>query len=502
LGTKLFSLDRVLIYNDIRRRAGIYAALECYNILKKGRKMAMKTSLTILAAASLFLFPFATYAADNGPHDAQTYDVPPVAQPLVREGDFAIKLAALYGLGAPVNETEAEDLLSSAGVIPLNGWISDYPVTPEILGQLQEAAARAASEGRLPMAADKATQLLYDLASQMNLPVPAVPGSTVAAAQEAPAQPDIYNYYTGYGPPIITYYPPPPAYFYLYAWVPYPVWWYGYYYPGFYICNNFSTTVVVNSRTVFVRNRYVDPVTRRVVRIEPVVRGTGDTVHPRTILRTNDGKTFRNIREMRQGIVSGDVARGRGVTPAIRPPGAGGFRSPDDRRSAQDIYRRSLERQGSAGQFDRSRSDEKRRSPQGAAGGSYTAPPRCDQRSYERRPGNVERSTGTPGRPQRSYDHPAVRESRQFQGSAAGGGPRPFVTPPPTVRPFVAPRVNEQRFHGRPGQGSMVGPSAPGPSSGQRSYTPPSRGEQRMSNSPGPSRQTFGGDEVRPGRIR
>jgi len=462
----------------------------------------MKTSLTILAAASLFLFPFATYAADNGPQDAQTYDVPPVAQPLVREGDFAIKLAALYGLGAPANETEAEDLLSSAGVIPLNGWISDYPVTPEILGQLQEAATRAASEGRLPMAADKATQLLYDLASQMNLPVPAGPESTVAAAQTAPAQPDIYNYYTGYGPPIITYYPPPPAYFYLYAWVPYPVWWYGYYYPGFYICNNFSTTVVVNSRTAYVRNRFVDPATRRVVRVEPGVRGRGDTVHSRTILRTNDGRTFRNIREMRRGIVSGDVDQGRGGTPAIRPPGAGGFRSPDERRSAQDILRRSIERQGTAGQVGRSRSDEKHRGSQGAAGGSYTTPPRNDQQSYERRPGNIERGSGTPGRPQRSYDHPAGRESRQFQGSAAGGGPRPSVTPPPTVRPFVAPRVNEQRSQGSPRQGSMVGSAAPGPSSGQHSYTPTSRGYQGMSSSPGPSRQTFGGGEGRPGRMR
>jgi len=203
----------------------------------------MRTPLMLLAAASLLLFPFALCAADNGPQDAQTYDVPPVAQPLVREGDFAVRLAALYGLGSPENENEAEDLLSSAGVIPLNGWISDYPVTPEILGQIQEAAARAASEGRLSMTAEQATRHLYDLASQMNLPVPAGPESTVAAAAKAPEQPAIYNYYTGYGPPIITYYPPPPAYFYLYAWVPYPVWWYGYWYPGFYICNNFSTAM-------------------------------------------------------------------------------------------------------------------------------------------------------------------------------------------------------------------------------------------------------------------
>jgi hypothetical protein len=446
----------------------------------------MRTSLIILTVASLLLFSFATrVAADNGPQESQIYDVPPVAQPLVREGDFAIKLAALYGLGVPANETEAEDLLSSVGVIPLNGWISDYPVTPEILGQLQEAVARAASEGRLSMTAEKATQHLYDLASQMNLPVPAGPGSTAAAATKAPEQPDIYNYYTGYGPPIITYYPPPYPYFYLYAWVPYPVWWYGYWYSGFYICNNFSTTVVVDSRTAYVRNRYVDPVTRRVVRIEPVVRTErGDTVRPQTILRTNDGRTFRNIHELRQGIVSGDVQQdGRG-TRASRPPGAGGFTSIDERRNAQDILRRSIERQGTAGQVGRTRSDEKHRSLQGAAGESYTGQQRTGQQSYERRTGNVAGSTGTEGRYQRSYAYPAGREIRQFEGSAAGGGPRPSVSPPPSVRPHAAPPAYEQQSHGRPGQGSMVSPAVPGPSSGHHSYTPPSRGGQWMSNSP------------------
>jgi hypothetical protein len=438
----------------------------------------------ILAAASILLFPFATRADENGPQGSQTYDVPPVAQPLVREGDFAIKLAALYGLGAPANETEAEDLLSSAGIIPLNGWISDYPVTPEILGQLQEAIARAASEGRLSMTAEKATQHLYDLASQMNLPVPAGPESTAAATSKAPEQPDIYNYYTGYGPPIITYYPPPYPYFYLYAWVPYPVWWYGYWYSGFYICNNFSTTVVVDSRTAYVRNRYVDPVTRRVVRIEPVVRTGRDTVSPQTILRTNDGRTFRNIREMRQGIVSGDVQQGGRGTRASRPPVGGGFTSLEERRSAQDILRRNIERQGTASQVGRSRSDDKHRSPQGAAGGSYTGQQRTGQQSYERRTGNVAGSTGTPGRHQRSYAYPGGRENKQFEGSAAGGGPRPYVSPLPSVRPFTAPPAYEQRSHGGPGQGGTVGPVAPGPSSGQHLYTPPSRGGQGMSNSP------------------
>jgi hypothetical protein len=446
----------------------------------------------LLAAASLLFFPFALCAADNGPQDAQTYDVPPVAQPLVREGDFAVRLADLYGLGSPENETEAEDLLSSAGVIPLNGWISDYPVTPEILGQLQEAAARAASEGRLSMTAEQATRHLYDLASQMNLPVPAGPESTAAAAvPRAPEQPEIYDYYTGYGPPIVTYYPPPPAYFYLYAWVPYPVWWYGYWYPGFYICNNFSTTVVVHSRPAFVRNRYVDPMTRKVVRVEPVVRTPEGTVHPRTVLRTGDGSTYRNIREMREGkgIVSGDVRKGGRGTAAVRPPGGGGYTSLEERRSAQDILRRSMERQGNAGQAGRSRGDEKGRDQR-------IAPP---DRRHEKRLEDVAGSTGTPGRSRRSYDVPAGRENREVRGSAAGGA-RPSVTPLPSVRPLSQPQVKEQRSHGRPGQGSVVSPPAPAPSSGQQSYAPQFRGGQGMSNAPGPSRQTFGSGEVNPGR--
>jgi hypothetical protein len=351
-------------------------------------------------------------------------------------------------------------------------------VTPEILGQLQEAAALAAADGRLYMGAEQATRLLYDLASQMNLPVPAGPASTVAAASKAPEQPAIYNYYADYGPPIITYYPPPPAYVYLYAWVPYPVWWYGYWYPGFYICNNFSTVVVVHSRPAFVRNRHVDPMTRRVVRVEPIERDHGGTVHPRTVLRTNDGKTFRNIREMRQGIVYGHDQQGGWGASANRQPGAWGSRSLNDRQSARDIYRRSIERQGIAGQVGRSGDYERRRNPLGTAGGAYTGQPRIGQRSYEKRPGDVAGSTGTLGRSQGSYAYPAARGSGHFQGSAAGGGARPSVTHLPSGRHIPAPPANGQRSSGGPGQVGMVSPTAPGQSSVQRSYTSPSRNEQ------------------------
>src|SRR5512143_731116 len=118
----------------------------------------MKRWLSIIAAAGLLLYSFAAVAADYGSQTSQTQQGPPVAQPLVREGDFAIKLAAELNLGNPTDEATAEDVLAKAGVIPANGWLSDYPVTPEILGQLQDSIAKAAAEGKLPMSSEEATK--------------------------------------------------------------------------------------------------------------------------------------------------------------------------------------------------------------------------------------------------------------------------------------------------------------------------------------------------------
>jgi hypothetical protein len=54
-----------------------------------------------IVAAGLLLYPFATFAEDYGSQASQAQQVPPVAQQLVREGDFAIKLAAAGKLIAP-----------------------------------------------------------------------------------------------------------------------------------------------------------------------------------------------------------------------------------------------------------------------------------------------------------------------------------------------------------------------------------------------------------------
>ncbi len=69
---------------------------------------------------------------------------PPVAPPIVREGDFAVRLQSACGLGTGSDEIEAETRLGQAGIVPRNGWIADYPVTPDVLGELRQAVANAA----------------------------------------------------------------------------------------------------------------------------------------------------------------------------------------------------------------------------------------------------------------------------------------------------------------------------------------------------------------------
>src|SRR5512143_277456 len=311
--------------------------------------MNMKRWLAILTAAGLLLFPFAALGADYGSQQSQTQQAPPVAQPLVREGDFAIKLAAELDLGNPTDEAIAEDILATAGVMPANGWLSDYPVTPQIIGQLQESIAKAASEGKLPMNAEEATRGLYYLADQMNLPTPAAPESAPSGAQQAPSgqtSPSVINnYYYNQGPPVVTYYPPPADYAYMYDWVPYPSWWVGFWFSGFFISRHFTTVVVVTRpvvvsgavvvtpRPVIVTNRVIDPVTRRVAVVDPVTRTGPGRTRPLTTLRSTDGRTFSSLTELRRG--TGTVNAPRTMMPGTSPGVVRtreGFGSPDARR--------------------------------------------------------------------------------------------------------------------------------------------------------------------------
>ena len=76
---------------------------------------------------------------------------------------------------------------------------------------------------------------------------------------------------------MVTYYYPPPDFYYLYAWIPYPFWCSGFWFPGFFVLHDFHRTIVVNGRVVFVSNHFNDVRKHRVFRVDPEARFNGKT---------------------------------------------------------------------------------------------------------------------------------------------------------------------------------------------------------------------------------
>jgi hypothetical protein len=236
---------------------------------KEGAHMR-KIFITMIIMA-LLLLPFYVYAQS----DQKSAGAPPISQTLVPEGDFAFKLATTLKLGAPNDEAQAEDMLTSAGIAPKNGWIADYPLTPNIIGELQNAVATAADSKKLPMGKDEALKAFQGLTTEFGLAVS--PGSGQYAESQPPtiseyAQPqEINNYYYEEGPPVVTYYPPPWDYDYLYGWVPYPFWCSGFFFPGFFVLNDFDIFVVGHHHHHHrITNHFFDSRTRTVSRVDPV----------------------------------------------------------------------------------------------------------------------------------------------------------------------------------------------------------------------------------------
>jgi len=126
---------------------------------------------------------------------------------LVREGYFAMELAEVLKIGEVKSEAEAESKLASAGIAPKNGWIADYPLTPNIIGELHNAVGEAADSGKIAMKRDEAVKAYQDLVTSME--------SQRAEVEQPPA-----------GQPY-----PEPYYYPWYYYYPYP---FPYYFGGYY----------------------------------------------------------------------------------------------------------------------------------------------------------------------------------------------------------------------------------------------------------------------------
>jgi hypothetical protein len=268
----------------------------------------MKILLVTLSIVSLLLLPLAAYtqsvttvaAASTGQSVSAP---PPISQPLIREGDFAIKLVSALNLGTANSGADAETILASAGIAPKNGWISDYPMTPVVIGQLQQSIEAAANAGRLPMNSSEAAKTFQALVANEGLPVQVASGTSPGEAAtnygEYSNPSVINNYYYGEGPPVVTYYAPPPDYLYLYTWVPYPFWWSGFWFPGYYCLNDFDVVLFVHHEREVCTNHFFNRATRRFVRIDPRTLAFERGVHGRRELalghwREHAGAIYRH----------------------------------------------------------------------------------------------------------------------------------------------------------------------------------------------------------------
>jgi hypothetical protein len=281
--------------------------------------------MTTMLGISLVLFSFPAGAVAQAM--APKAEPAPIAQKLVREGDLAVKLVAVLGLEATNDEVEAENHLSQVGILPRNGWIADYPMTPDIIGELQQKIGETADGGKLSIDKAEALKRFDGAMAELNLTIkPHTADKNYQPKLEiAEAYPDptvINNYYVTEGPPVVTYYSPPPDYYYLYSWVPYPFWCSGIWFPGFFVLNDFHRTIVINQRVVFVSNHFRDVGAHRVFRIDPV--------------RRFNGRTFAGIGVVdRRGFISTGVPRSdrtifngtrmRSMNPGVRTfvPGSG-----------------------------------------------------------------------------------------------------------------------------------------------------------------------------------
>ena len=271
--------------------------------------------------ALLCLLALTVALADDAP---PVYAAPPVEQALVPEGVFALHLAKaliepksdaavktlkLDDADHSEDSNKAEALLSGLGIEPKNGWISDYPVTPAVLGDIEISVLAAAGQNKIALSKEQAQSRVGAVKTELGLtanPLQAPPAAPYLKAEHLPIYvytdnkgvehfTDVYstipgeyrgtariinhspqggasqmgtapvaslspnpdpamlnNYYDGQGPPVLTYYAPPDPYAYLYAWFPYPFWSSGYYFPGFFVLNNFRRTLYFNQKPYFV----------------------------------------------------------------------------------------------------------------------------------------------------------------------------------------------------------------------------------------------------------
>ena len=302
-----------------------------------------KVSALISLAIMFLLLPVVSVKAEKS-----SLQLPPVAQPLVREGDFALSLANVLKIGEFSDEAQAESMLNAVGVAPNNGWIADYPVTPDILGEIEDSICVAADSGKLAVNKEDAVNALNQVSKDFGLYTSPSPDyadnnsyqDTTVGSYSANSADQIYssrytnptiinNYYYNYGPPVVSYYRPPWDYCYMYTWVSYPFRWYSFWFPGFYVLSDFDRVIIVRGyHRKIISNHVFGYDGRTVFVINPEKRRHGG------IHKGRANYVIKPEKKSKGKIYKGrsDIVRGKG------------FLSQDAKNGASSILKRSYER--------------------------------------------------------------------------------------------------------------------------------------------------------------
>jgi hypothetical protein len=172
--------------------------------METGRKALLNRLFTAAFFFFSFVFSGAGQAGETGQAPPPTpfagqiaAPPPPVAQPLVPEGILAVELVNVLKVGQTQNEAEAEGMLSAIGIEPKNGWIADYPVTPDIIGEIEKSVAAAADAKRLAMGKDQAQRAVKDIEANLGLritPGAPSPSTTPSGPSRGSGNTTLYKY--------------------------------------------------------------------------------------------------------------------------------------------------------------------------------------------------------------------------------------------------------------------------------------------------------------------
>jgi hypothetical protein len=168
-------------------------------------KAEKRIFLIVSLVVALVVVPMGVYGIEetSGPPptpltDQMSANTPPVEQPLVPEGVFAVQLVEALKMGRGQDEAQAESMLSGIGIEPKNGWIAGYPVTPPVIGEIERGVAGAADGGKIGIGKEQALKAVGDLKAKLGLSVTTagvVPQSAPQAVPGGqPANTVIYKY--------------------------------------------------------------------------------------------------------------------------------------------------------------------------------------------------------------------------------------------------------------------------------------------------------------------